>query len=294
MYVPGWVDKPDEVLVALDELHKDKQPICFAATPAYESTDDAPTDIFMWEYFPDWVNPNQGSVGSCVGFGTTMAVEATEASEIKVKKDPETFTRYNREVTYGGSRVEIGGGTIRGDGSVGVWAAKFVTKWGVVPLGVYGSYDLTKYDERRCRDFGRNGVPSELETVAKKFPVAAYTQVSTFEEAWKAIGNLNAIAVSSDVGFETERDSNGVRRPRGTWNHCMAFMGRSSINGKRHLFCMNSWDERDIGPVGYGNHPTGGWWVTEEAANRMLSQGDSWAFSGALGFPKKTINWSDM
>ena len=37
------------------------------------------------------------------------------------------------EVIYGGSRVEIGGGRIRGDGSIGAWAARWVRDYGVVP-----------------------------------------------------------------------------------------------------------------------------------------------------------------
>ena len=79
---------------------------------------------------------------------------------------------------YGGCRVEVGGGRVRGDGSVGAWAAKFVREYGVVPRGVHGSHDLTGYDERRCREFGGRGVPDDLEAVAREHPVRSVANVT--------------------------------------------------------------------------------------------------------------------
>src|SRR5437763_1529398 len=75
----------------------------------------------------------------------------------------EEYRDLAQEVIYGGSRVEVGGGRLRGDGSVGAWAAKFVHDYGVVPRGVHGRYDLSRYDERRCREYGARGVPGDLE-----------------------------------------------------------------------------------------------------------------------------------
>ena len=49
------------------------------------------------------------------------------------------------------------GGRVRGDGSVGAWAARFVSEYGVVERGVVGRHDLRKYDEVLCREFGRLG-----------------------------------------------------------------------------------------------------------------------------------------
>jgi hypothetical protein len=74
----------------------------------------------------------------------------------------------------------------------------------------------------------------------------------------------------------------------------MAVIGRAIIKGKRHFYIQNSWGVYNRGPVGYGQHPAGGFWVTEDTLGRILSQGDSWAFSGAKGFPAKKINWKDM
>ena len=81
------------------------------------------------------------------------------------------------EVIYGGSRVEIGGGRIRGDGSIGAWAARWVRDYGVVPRGLHGSHDLRLYDENRCRDYGRRGVPDDLEALAKEHPVRGVVNV---------------------------------------------------------------------------------------------------------------------
>lgn len=294
----GWLRDPVAVEKFQYELLDAGEPHVFGDTPVMDDAQaDVPDDIFGWRYITDlagWIDENQLQVGSCVGFGTSMAVEGVEGAEIRVNGDLETFTRYSREVTYGGSRVEIGQGRIRGDGSVGAWAAKFVTQYGMVPRQVIGAYDLREYSEGRCRDFGRIGVPDELEVVARQFPVQATTLVENVEQAWKAIGNLNFIAICSDIGFDSNRDKDGICRIAGSWGHCMCVLGRAIINGVRCYFIQNSWGARNNGPIGYGNHPAGGFWVTESSLQRILSQGDSWAFSGAKGFPVKKINWKDM
>ena len=293
----GWIRDDAAVAQELKTLSAEGLPATFSETQVWQAADDAPDDVFGWLFVErasgkPYFNKNQKSVGSCVSFGTNTTVEAVEAAEI-TQGDLEDWTSYVEEVTYGGSRVEIGGGTIRGDGSVGAWAARFLKQYGLVPRGKYGNYDLTAYDESTCRSFGRNGVPSELEDVARKFPVKSYVQVSNAEECWKSVGNLNFVAVCSDVGFEGSRDSDGIIRARGSWGHCMAIIGRAVINGKRYFFIQNSW-ERMPGPIGYGNHPIGGFWAAYETVDSMLRQNDSWSFAGVSGFTKKTIDWSVM
>jgi hypothetical protein len=159
------------------------------------------------------------SGNSCVSFGTATAIEHLMCVEI-ANGDPEQYKDLAQEVIYGGSRVEVGGGRIGGDGSVGAWAAEFVKKWGVVARGVYGQYDLSRYSESTCRSFGSRGVPDELEALAKKTPVQAITKVTSFDEACKALLQGYPIAICSNQGFTMQRDAEGFCRASGSWAHC--------------------------------------------------------------------------
>ena len=125
MYVPGWIDDP----VAVQAVQATLAVPVFATTDA-NAADTLPDHAYLWEAYRKTVgkNPpakNQGQVGSCVSFGTNTAIRRTMAVEIFVG-EPEEFRDIAEEVTYGGSRIEIGGGRLSGDGSVGAWAAKFV------------------------------------------------------------------------------------------------------------------------------------------------------------------------
>lgn len=287
----GWVNDPEQVQAVLGTL-----PIkAFAATPAGQQQ-ELPQAVYLWKAYEKlFARPppvkNQGQVGSCVSFGTNTAIERTLAAEI-VAGQRFDWTRFVEEATYGGSRVEIGGGRIRGEGSVGAWAAKFVTQYGCVPRQKYDQQDLSTYSESLCRNWGRSGVPDWAETVARKFPVKETTIVRSWDEAKKALANGYAIAVCSNQGFSRRRDDNGVSRPSGSWAHCMALDGYHIEGNREYGHIENSWGSDWIsGPVGWGNPGPGGFWAESDVIQRMLRQEDSWAFSGATGFVKKRPDW---
>lgn len=287
----GWVNDPEQVQAILGTL-----PIkSFGATPAGQQQ-DLPAAVYLWkayEKLPIRGPPvkNQGQVGSCVSFGTNTAVERTLAAEILAGQRFD-WTRFVEEATYGGSRVEIGGGRIRGDGSVGAWAAKFVTQYGCVPRKQYPQQDLTSYSENLCRSWGRSGVPDWAEGVCREFPVKDTTLVRSWDEAKRALANGYAIAVCSNQGFANRRDANGVARPSGSWAHCMALDGYHVEGSREYGHIVNSWGTDWIsGPTGWGNPGEDGFWAESDVVERMLRQGDSWAFSGVVGFPKKRPDW---
>src|SRR5579885_3071351 len=70
-------------------------------------------------------------IGDCVSFGAAHAVDYLQCSEILLG-ERETYKTIFPPYIYGISRVQIGGGNIRGDGSVGAWAAQGVIKFGVL------------------------------------------------------------------------------------------------------------------------------------------------------------------
>lgn len=290
----GWVEDKEAVQFVVAQL-----PFAvFADTPCGRGVDPLPDHVYMWQaYWTATGSPpaskNQGQVGSCVSFGTNNAIERTMMVEVAQGK-PVIFKRLCEEATYGGSRVEIGGGRINGDGSVGAWAAKFVQKYGVVSREVHGVYDLSNYDQRRCREWGQAGVPDDLEPTLKEHPVQEITLVKTWASAKRALASGYGIAVCSDQGFSMQRDNRGIAAPRGSWAHCMCLDGyHVDADGKEYGHIENSWGETaHTGPVGWGNPPTSGFWADAKTVERMLGQGDSWAFSAVKGFPARRIDWS--
>ena len=272
----------------------------FGDTPAGQAADELPKAVYLWHAYRSisGVNPppkDQNPIGSCVSFGTNTAIERTMAVEIAIKKEREEFHFIAEEVTYAGSRVEIGGGRIGGDGSVGAWAAQFVQKWGVVSREKHLTYDLSKYDPNRCRAWGRSGVPDDLEPLAREHPVKDITQIKSWADAKRALANGYGIAICSNQGFAMQRDARGVCRASGSWAHCMALDGyHTDTDGREYGHIENSWGANaHTGPVGWGEPSTAGFWAESSTIDRMLKQDDSWAFSAVKGFPraKRVIDW---
>jgi hypothetical protein len=196
------------------------------------------------------------------------------------------------EVIYAGSRVEIGGGRIRGDGSVGAWAAKWLSTYGVVPMEKIGDHDLTTYSASRARSWGRTGVPNDLEPTAKEHPVKGTALVTTWADVKRAVQQGYPVMVCSDRGFTMDRDKDGFASPQGTWNHCMAIIG---VRGGSRTggFILNSWGNRaHTGPRFPADAPSAGFWADADVIERMVRQGDSFALSDVAGFPsRKMPNW---
>ena len=238
----GWIRDP-----AAAESIANKLPCPhFRDTEAFHENDDiaGPEDVFLWDacrkVTGELLPPrDQGNIGACVGFGTAAAVE--HLSCVQAASDAsESYRELAPEIIHAGSRVEIGGGQIRGDGSVGAWAAQFVHDYGVLPRDKYPHLDLTKYDAKRCRRLGNTGVPSDLEPIAQQHPVRAITNVRTFEECRAAIRNGYPMIVCSSQGFTMARDAEGFCQPQGTWMHCMAIVGvRGGL--RPGAFLLNSW-----------------------------------------------------
>ena len=284
----GWVRDPAAVAAALDTPP-------FAATEAFRAAYFGPDDVFLWDacraVTGDLLPPrDQGQVGCCVGFGVAAAVEHLQCVQIAAG-DKTRYRDLAPEVIYAGSRVEVGGGRIPGDGSVGAWAARFVRDWGVVPRGVHGSADLSRYDEGQCRRLGADGLSRELEAQARLHPVKAVAKVTTWAEAQAAIRNGYPLAVCSGQGFAMTRDADGFCRPQGSWPHCMALVGVRG-GSRPGGFLLNSWGpDAHTGPRGAGDGSPAGFWADAAVLQRMLGDGDSWAFSGVVGFPARSLDW---
>lgn len=233
-------------------------------------------------------------IGDCVSMGAAYAVDAVKAVDIYLKNDFEEWVAETAtEDIYAGSRVQIGGGSIGGDGSVGAWAADYVSKYGALPRQKYGDIDLTNYSGSRARSWGkpRAGVPEALLKIAKQHPIQIVSRVDTYEQARDLIANGYAITIASDQGFTSTRDDEGFAKPRGSWSHQMSILGVDDEYKRPGVLVQNSWGRNWISGPKRNNQPDGSFWVdADEIERRILSQGDSWAFSGYEGFQPRQLN----
>src|SRR5262245_51190886 len=168
----GWVHLPLEIDAVLAGL---PQPLFAAAAPHLLAA-DTDADVFLWDAAKRVTGGHlpahdQGDVGCCVGEGFSAAVEYLSCVEIALGGRAFEYAPISSEAVYALSRVEVGGGRIGGDGSTGAWAAKAVQQYGVLPRRVVGDVDLTHFDPRRARGWGRTGLPDDLEPEARQHPV---------------------------------------------------------------------------------------------------------------------------
>lgn len=309
----GWVDDQQQVIEVCQSL----------PTPFYAGPEPIEgKDVFLWQIFDKIAGKPLGKdiqrIGDCVSWGFKHFYDITQAVQIDLQLKtlasqlgPDTpefktasdavlfeFKECSSEAIYGLSRVEIGGGQIRGDGSVGAWAAKALYRFGGISRAYLQSKGLNpNYDPQRAKDWGYRGLPDEMEPEAKEHGLMA--EMSLVTDARSAafhIQNGRPVPVCSNVGFEngqngyTERDSRGFARPRGRWDHCMCFIGvRWNPFG---LALLNQWPlEVTYGPKWPDHLPDNVWWVDESTCNTMLGQRDSWTGDKVKGYPIRELTW---
>ncbi len=222
----GWHRDEATIAANLDPLTTPQ----FDVTPAGRVAlgDD---DVFLWQAVrkvnnrgPPWYpNIDQGPVGCCVGAGWKHCCDVVQATAILGGQAFE-WKPASAEVIYGVSRVDVGGGRISGDGSVGAWAAAAVSsKAGIAAMQKYDSDDLTVFSPARARKYGSSGVPADIKGAAKEHPVKSTALVKSWADVKRAIQQGYPVAVCSDQGFTMSRDATGRARPQGTWNHCVPY-----------------------------------------------------------------------
>lgn len=229
-------------------------------------------------------------IGDCVGQAAAYAVDAAKSIDIHIHEDFEEWVAETAtEDIYAGSRILIGGG-LNGDGSMGVWAARYCNDYGAVPRGKYGEIDLSNYSGGRAKSWGDDGVPASLLHVAKQHPILTVSRVDTYEQARDLLSNGYAVTIASNQGFRSTRDKEGFAKPKGEWAHAMCLLGVDDSPKRPGVLCVNSWGYWNDGPKRL-NQPEGSFWIDADVLeNNILSAGDSWAYSGYEGFQPRKLN----
>jgi hypothetical protein len=239
--------------------------------------------------------PHDQTAPDCVSQSAGLGVDILAGVQIAIKRAPQRWVaKVATEPLYGGSRVEVGGYTGRGGGSTGHWMAEWLSRYGVLLRQEYpGGFDFTTYSGSKANEMGRKGCPDALEPIAKLHPVKKTAICKSYEDLRDLIYNGSPVMVCSNVGFgsgKRRRDSQGfLTRKRSPWYHAMLFAGYDDTFHRPGALCFNSWGEDWVYGPTRGPQPAGTFWIDAPTVTAMLRQGDSFAFSAYVGFPRVNI-----
>lgn len=241
------------------------------------------------------VEPLKQGAPDCVSMAYARGVDILAAVQIVLQRMPYRWVAFAAtEPIYGGSRVEIGGYTGRGGGSTGHWAAEWISRYGILLRKKYpGGYDFSIYDPAKAIEYGRSGCPDPLEPIAKLHPVKKAAICTSYSDLRDSIANGCPVIVCSNVGFgrgTCVRDADGfLTRKRSPWYHAMLFAAYDDVFRRPGALCFNSWGTDWIKGPTRGDQPEGTFWIDAGTVNAMLRQGDSFAISAYVGYPRLNI-----
>lgn len=303
----GWLPNSTEFQ---NFLYRNSRPYLTQQAPKVFTGSGKGKVVLLFKYLEREIGklvPHHQAVGDCVGQAFGLGVDILTATQIHlIGRDEKWVSKASTEAIYAGSRYEIGykaHGNKRlldGDGTIGVYCAEFLRDYGVLVRKKYGDIDLTKYSAKLAREWGKNGVPDRLEPIAKRHPVRSFALVRSYVECRDAIANGYPVILSSSFGFNPNcpncnpggRDKQGFLKHCGKWFHSFCAIGSDDSSSNRPgLLLINSWGPNWVkGPTKH-SQPNGSFWVDAKTIDRMCREGDSFAISSFVGFPRQRLNY---
>jgi len=297
-FVPlfGYTPNPEATAAFVSTLAK---PTLAQAGP--DLVLDESRDVFLGHALlavnPGWKRGSQ-QIGSCVGWGWALSVDVLAACDVVLRNEPEAYGGDTLAASvYGFSRVEVRGGpNLGGDGSYGGAAAKAVTQYGTLQLGQqYGGQTFNDQGGTRERQWGRTGVPDELEPYARRHRVQNVAVVKDSTDIAKGLLSGYPTAICAGIGFSmTLRSIEGVggyMTPMGSWAHCQMAIGLR-WKPRPAIYVENSWGNCYTGsPDASLPKPFqfSGGWVEFPVIDRMVAGEDSFALAGFEGFKARQL-----
>lgn len=194
----------------------------------------------------DTINYAQ-QIGDCVSFGMKNAVEYLQAVEILINKDAEGWKPIFPPYIYGISRVQVGGGRLNGDGSLGSWAAAGVQKYGIINSD---ATNVPQYSGSVAKKWGdRPGPPNEFISLGQKHLARKASQLNSVDQLCDAICGGFPCTIASMQGFDMKPDSRGFHRATGQWAHQMSIIGIDLEHSEPYVIILNSWGEEAHGEL---------------------------------------------
>lgn len=222
---------------------------------------------------------------NCVSHGTRNACDVSRAVEIDIHNEREDW------IAKGATEAIYGYRGFSGQGMSCARAAEFVSRTGgIVVRKNYGFVDFSKYNGNLGAGWGGRGLPDKVLDLSNDHQMRTASLIRTVEEARDALANGYGLAVCSNYGFSDRRDKKGFAKVSGSWAHCMAWIACDDTNGEPVFLVQNSWGKwNDGGHPEWGPIPDGSFLIHADAAEGMLSQNGSYAFSGFDGFPLQKL-----
>lgn len=228
-------------------------------------------DVLGGKFFQTQYQPR----GTCVSRGAKRIVDLCQALAIRFGS-AFTFDYASHAYIYGTCRMH-GGQLNNRDGAMGAWAA-----WSVANDGNLRNSDVSDDDNKDdlAVNWGARGVPSEIRIKGKIHLVKKVVPIRSYAEArdWIASG-IGGVTVASDVGYEGERDTNGVVRRRGSWAHQMCYTDQREDSVMKALLQNQSWGNQPGGPKGSIEIPDGTFWAIQEDVERQIAEKDTFGFA---------------
>ena len=178
-------------------------------------------------------------------------------------------------------RVYLGGGRLRGDGSLTTWTVEAAHRYGVLADDVDGLPDYSPLVARRWQSSRRTlEAWRDLATPGVLGPVVRLTSWDDLVEA--VLGRRMPATLASLQGFERIDVDRAVgktfARPGGTWPHQQAIRGVDADPRRPGAFLMNGW-----GPIhDQLDGPAGGVWVDAETLDELLRREDTFMVAYTL------------
>lgn len=199
------------------------------------------TGVFLWNDEHERlgvVGADHQKRGTCVGRGTYRAIQQSYSYAITSGTEYGVPVKIAYEPIYIGSREVVGKGRLRGDGSIGAWAARWVSEYGVVARARYAGVDLSEDNESYSVNTKRVG--ADIIAEGKLHTVAAH-RCRTADDICDAIAGGYGVARCHSTLYGN-RDQNGESQPSREGAHCQAIVGvYTRPDGSTGLVEQQSW-----------------------------------------------------
>lgn len=198
-------------------------------------------------------------IGDCVGVGLAQAGQYLAVTQISSEYQEEIYHPWHGSYIYGISRVQIGGGSIPGEGSRGAWGAAAVQRYGVLFTDDTG---IPPYSGSISTAWGESpGPPASAIAIASDNNVIDIRKLSTVDQIREALLERRMVTIASMRGFMMKpynKDGFHVFRPQGSWPHQMCLLAWMD-QPFQAAYRINSWGSAAHGTPLHGEPPGGAW-----------------------------------
>lgn len=286
----GWIYQPDQVAAWVGSP-VNKSPVFSASAYKLRGT-GANQEAYLYRDIIRAVGRlkiRTQALGNCVSKAWGSATDNLDILDRLRLGIPQQSARIAAAPYYGFSRYEVGWlerkARLRGDGSVGAWAAEAAIRYGCLRQQKYGAHDLaTDDDDVLSARWGNSGVPNELEPTAREIIVQHATLVTSWSDVADAICNRKIVVVACDIGFESRRDEWGFLRRGRPWGHAWYIIAVRNWGPRPGALMVNSWGpDWATGPLPDDEPPGTAWLHPDDVDACVRIQQDSYAIAGISG-----------